>query len=204
MSEYPEHEFPWNFYFNGELLPKWSACWGIAKLADYLHPEKDPCEDLSDRDIYVVLCTIDLVGASQSADPEVFLYAVQEILCLLLQHQDKVVAAIGENPHRDVPPGEIHGNLVEGAFRMRQLTLERGCAFWTSGYEPDRQRLLKAMRSAALPPSSPEYAPPPHVARVHVVARAARKDQVAQLHRLAQSGRFDKELRRRLHEIQPD
>ncbi len=204
MIEYPDKDFPWNFYFNGELMPKWAACWDMAEVGRFVQPERDACEDVSDRDIYIIMCMIDHVGVVESADPDIFLYAAQEVLYLHLYHRDRVLASIAEHPRYGPSAREVFSGLVEGAFRMRQLTLERGCAFWTSGYDTDGQLLLEAMRRSAVPPGAPDYEPPPHVSRLRALVRHYRNDQVPRLHRLAQSGRFDKELRKKLHEIQPD
>ena len=61
-SEYPEKDFPWTFYFNGEAMPKWAACWGLAGVGGCVHPERDACEDVSERDLYIIMCTMDYVG----------------------------------------------------------------------------------------------------------------------------------------------
>jgi hypothetical protein len=39
-NPYPDEEFPWNFYFNGVLMPKWGACWSLASVSRFLTPEK--------------------------------------------------------------------------------------------------------------------------------------------------------------------
>src|SRR5438477_9497922 len=83
-DEYPESDFPWNFYFNGEGMPKWGACWGMARVASFLQPERDADQDVGHRDIYITCCQIDHVGVVESADPDVFIYAVQEVLHIFL------------------------------------------------------------------------------------------------------------------------
>jgi hypothetical protein len=69
---YPEKDFPWNFYFNGKVMPKWGACWGMAQLGNFLDPTSEWDADVSHRDIYIISCEIDHVGVIESADPDVF------------------------------------------------------------------------------------------------------------------------------------
>ena len=197
MSDYPDKDFPWNFYFNGELMPKWGACWGAARVKIFLQLE-DACEDISDRAVFIIYCKIDHVGVVESADPDIFLHAIQEVLYLLLHNQDKMIANIAEN---FPSPNEIFDGLVDAGFRMRQLVVERGCAFWTSGYEKDCQELLEAIRRSQLQPASTDYLPPPHIVQMRSLLKIFRKHQVSKLHELAQSGNFPKDLRKRLHEI---
>ncbi len=82
-EDYPDENFPWSFYFNGELMPKWGACWGLAAVASFLQIP----ENVGHHAVYDVYCGIDHVGIVESADPEAFIYAVQEVLYILLsQH----------------------------------------------------------------------------------------------------------------------
>ena len=196
MSDgYPESDFPWNFYFNGELMPKWGACWAMGRVGEYLWMERDAGEEFGHRAVYGISCQIDHVGIVESADPDVFIVVIQEVLHILLKNRDEILAGIS-----DEPP-ELHGNLVAAAFRMRELVMEHGCAFWSTGYEQDRARLLEVMRRCRLPLDSPEFMVPPHVGWRRFELKSARERQARELHRLAQSGRLDKETRRKLHEI---
>jgi hypothetical protein len=198
MSDYPDKDFPWNFYFNGELMPKWGACWGTTHIKKFLQPDKDACEDISDRDIFIIYCKIDHVGIVESAEPEVFLYAIQEVLYLLLLNKDKSLANIAEHYPS---PNEIYNGVIEAGFRMRQLVVERGCAFWTSGYEKDCLELKEAIRRSKLPTDSPDYLLPPHISQMRSFLRICHKHQMSKLHELAQSGRFGKDLRKQLHDL---
>jgi hypothetical protein len=197
-DEYPEKDFPWNFYFNGEVMPKWGACWGMARVASFLQPERDADQDVGHRDIYITYCQIDHVGIVESADADVLIYAVQEVLHIFLSQRDSILATLGEQPL------DVYSGLVEAALRMRELAAARRCAFWTSGYEADRVRLMEVMRRCQLPSGSPEFTLPPHVQRLRRELQCAREEQVRRLHQLAQSGLFDKDMRRRLNEIRAD
>ena len=193
--DYPQRDFPWSFYFNGEIMPKWGACWGMARVASFLQPGRDADQDVGHRDIYIIYCQIDHVGTVESADPDVFIYAIQEVLQIFLSRRDAILTALGEQSH------EVYSGLVEAALRTRELVVERRCAFWTSGYEADRLRLAETMRCCELPADSAEYILPPHVQHLRSELQWRHKQQVRQLHQLAQSGQFDKEMRRRLNEI---
>jgi hypothetical protein len=195
---YPDKDFPWKFYFNGELMPKWGACWGMARVAGFLHADKDWDQDIGHRDVYIIGCQIDHVGVVESADPGVFVYAVQEVLCLLLSEREAVLATLREQP------AEVYPALVEAALRMRELALERGCAFWTSGYEDDQRRLVEAMRRCHVPPGSPDFAPAPHIQRLRGELSERCAEQIRRVHRLAGHGVVDKEMRGRLCELRAD
>ncbi|MDB5336228.1 MAG: hypothetical protein JWN70_1847 [Planctomycetaceae bacterium] len=197
-DDYPDKDLPWNFYFNGEVMPKWGACWGMARVASFLQPGRNADQDVGHRDIYITYCQIDHVGSVESADPDVFIYAVQEVLHIFLSQRESILATLGEQSP------DVYSGLVEAALRMRELAVERRCAFWTSGYEADRVRLVEVMRRCQLPSDSPEFTLPPHVQRLRRRLQAAREEQVRRLHQLAQSGQFDKDLRKRLHEIRAD
>lgn len=194
-DEYPKSDFPWNFYFNGEVMPKWGACWGMAQIANFLQIERDADQDLGHRDVYIIYCQIDHVGVVESANPDVFIYAVQEVLRILLSQRDSVFASLSdESP-------DVYSGLVASTFRMRELAIQQRRAFWSSGYEEDRLRLVEVMRCCQLPSDSPDFTLAPHTKRWRSALQFQRDWQVRELHKLAQSGQLDKDLRKRLHEM---
>ena len=75
MSEYPDNEFPWTFFFNGVALPKWGACWGMADICSFIDLKDTWDWDVGPRDISILNCRIDHVGVVESADPDIFRYA---------------------------------------------------------------------------------------------------------------------------------
>jgi hypothetical protein len=194
-DEYPKNDFPWSFYFNGEVMPKWGACWGMAQVTNFLQLERDADQDLGHRDVYIIYCQIDHVGVVESADPDVFIYAVQEVLHILLSQRDSVFASLS-----DQSP-DVYSGLVATTFRMRELAIQQRCAFWSSGYEKDRVQLVEVMRRCQLPSDSPDFTLSPHVKRWRSALQFQRDWQVRQLHQLAQSGLLDKDMRKRLNEI---
>lgn len=193
-KQYPEKEFPWNFYFNGVLMPKWSACWALAGVTEFLKPEESWDADVGDRDIYIVSCRIDHVGVSESAEPDRFVYAVQGVLCILLEHRQKVMGALRtgtQASHAD----EVYRGLISGALQMRKLASEHQMAFWISGYEEDRLRLVRCMERAQLPPSHPDHEAAPHLRQAREDLTRRINNQRTKLHRLAQAGEVEKAFR---------
>ena len=176
-------------------MPKWGACWGMVGLSSFLTPEADFDEDVGHRDVYITYCQIDHVASVESADPDVFIYCIQEVIHILLSQRDSMVAKLSGKPP------EVYSGVVEAAWRMRELAVKQHRAFWTSGYEADRVRLIETMRRCQLPSDSPEFTLPPHVQHLRRALQVAREMQLRQFHRLAQSAQLDKDTRRRLHEI---
>lgn len=201
MSEYLDTEFPWNFYFNGIALPKWGACWHMADIASAKDGQEYWDWDIGPRDIYIINCRIDHVGVVESADPEIFRYVVQEVLCILLDKRDAVFEKLKRSWDFPADPNEIYEGLVEAAFQMRELTIRDVRAFWTSGYEPDRLALMEAIRRASLVPDDPDYAPPPHIRSLRWQVKSFWREQAKTLHRVASSGGKSKKLRKRLLDI---
>src|SRR5579871_3864463 len=103
MPEYPDEEFPWTFYFNGVAMPKWGANWPLI-TADFKNWEWD----VGPRDLYTIRFKIDRVGTVESANPHIFIYAVQEILCLLLTERKGVMEQIRDWAGDETPPREIY------------------------------------------------------------------------------------------------
>jgi hypothetical protein len=152
------------------------------------------------RDIYIINCEIDHLGAPESADPDVFIYAAQEMLCILLAQNMAVMGSLRSGSFSS-QADEIYQGLISAALQMRSLASEQRMAFWTSGYEADRLRLVERMERARMPESDPRHEQSPHLSRLASEARSLIKLQESTLHRLAQSGRFPKGLRNQLHAI---
>jgi hypothetical protein len=198
---YPENDSPWTFYFNGVAMPKWGWCWGAIRLSSFNDPQKAWDWDIGPRDIYILDCRIDHVGTIESADPDVFRYAVQEILCILLDKRKAVFEKLGCITNFPASPDEIYHDLVEACFQMRELAIRDGRAFWTRGYETDRLRLVEAIRCASLSLDSPDYVPPPHIRSLRSQLASLYRNQAQILHRVASSGGLTKELRKRLLDV---
>lgn len=195
QAPYPAEEFPWNFYFNGVLMPKWGAQWWLPK--DALSSSQWDW-DVGHRDVWLISTRLDHVGVVESADARVFLYAVQEALGILLERKSEVIASIEAGGY---PGLEVYEGAVSAALQMRRLVEEQQRAFWTSGYEADRLRLVEVMERAALSPEDPRFQPAPHVRAYDRDMQRALEQQRKRLHGLAQSGQWSKEWRRELHDV---
>jgi hypothetical protein len=186
---------PPDFHFNGRLMPRWGCCWSLAGISGFLKDRDDWDQDFGHRDLWIIEYRIDHVGTVESADPRLFVYVVQEVLLLLLRHSAKILENLTD---READPSLVHRNLVEAAFEMRRLTLEDGCAFWSSGGEEDRLRCVEWMEQSRLPEGDPRHRKPPHVLSEESSLAGLKQRQSKELHRIAQEGRFDREMRKKL------
>jgi hypothetical protein len=194
MLDYDQKDFPWTFYFNGMPMPKWGAQWPWFGAGEHANWDAE----IGPRDYYIVRCKIDHAGSVESASPHVFLYAVQELLCMLVTERDGVLELIRSANYPQAEPQEVYNGLTEAAFEMRALTQRDGVAFWTSGYQSDQMRLMEAMRRAALPPNDPGFVAAPHVKKRQGELQRVWKQQIKILHAAAGTGQVPNELRERL------
>jgi hypothetical protein len=196
IDPYPDADFPWHFYFNGELMPKWGALWGMLPHG-WFEPEKDWDQEVGHRDVVLISYRLDHVGVVESADPTVFVYAVQEVLYKLLARPDEVMAHLmGDGRY---PAEEVYEGLIAAAFQMRTLSIEQKIAFWTNGYEEDREHLVSAMEKSRLPSDDERFKVAPHVKTFERHANLSIKEQIKAMNRLAQAGTLRKEWRKMLH-----
>lgn len=186
-ADHPDESFPGDFYFNAELMPKWGACWGLAQLTEYI----EPGVSAGRHSVWDIYCSIDH-GGVESAYPDDFLWAIHEVILILLTKRAAIMATLAEQTYG--PPQEIYLGLVRAALRMQELTVAHRCAIWASGGESAKGRVVALMRR---PP--PELAP----SRVPVPGelKARLDEQVRRLHALAKSEPMDRDLRKRLQAI---
>ncbi|MCW1887227.1 hypothetical protein OKA04_20990 [Luteolibacter flavescens] len=189
---------PADFYFNGELMPAWGASWSLAGLAELLDSSDSWDADYSHRDVWIIYCRIDHEGTVESCDPRVFLYVIQEVVLLLLRHSEQMLVSLKGDAE---DPVKVHRQMVDAAFAMRRSVIEKGCAFWCSGTTEDLQQCVDWMERSRLPADDPRYQEPPHVESEKSSLDSLLKSQATNLHRLAQAGRFDRELRKELLRI---
>ena len=194
-ADYPERDFPWTFYFNGVALPKWGWCWNFIKFNG---SQENWDSDVGPRDIYILNCRIDHVGTIESAEPEIFRYAAQEALCVLMENKESIFEEVRKTKDFPASPDDVYHDLVEASFQMRELIIQTGRAFWTRGYEADRLRLVEAIRRASLPENHSEHESPPHVKSFRSQLKSINDWQVKKLHQIASSGGLSKEMRKRL------
>jgi hypothetical protein len=196
MSPYSEQDFPWTFYFNGVTMPKWGANWPAYGPGNF----EDWDWEIGPRDLYLIRRKIDLVGSIESANAHAFLYAVQEVLCMLFTERENVLKDIQRWAAGRAEPREVYDGLVEAAFKMRELTRRDSQAIWISGYEADRLRLIEAMRRASLAQEHPDFLAAPHIKARTAHLQRLWRDQIGIL-RAAASKRTSKENRKRLMEL---
>ena len=84
---------------------------------------------------------------------------------------------------------------------MNEIADSRDVVFWSSGYDADRHKLIEFMNKCELPEDHPDHEKPPHQLRYINDLEIASETSASSLRRLAQSGKFSKELRKRLNEI---
>ena len=173
-------------------MPKWGASWGKGQITTFLDADPDSTDQ---RDLNRIYNSLSMIGVVESAEPSVLLFAVRQVIHTLLAQRDAVLELLAEDPP-DVYPG-----LLKAAFRMEELTTREDRAFWISGYEADRQTLLETMRRCQLPPDAPDYELAPHLHRQRFWQKLRLDQQAVKLHQLSQSGRFGKDLRKKLYAI---
>src|SRR5476651_1651379 len=88
MIDYPDSDFPWTFYFNGEAMPRWGQCWMSCGMQRRASDEWDASGDpISAHFLWTLWCRIDHVGVIESEDVLRFRVSVRMILKVILQHQ---------------------------------------------------------------------------------------------------------------------
>lgn len=152
MSEYPESDFPWQLYFQGITMPKWSNCW--------LPVDDSRVDEYVDR----VHGRIDHVGVVESEEADVFLIAAQQMLLQAIDRKQEFM----EDPRCSRDEMEtVYNGLISGLQEMIAICENEKIVFWISGYESDREKILDALKRFRLGNQHPEYFEPPHIKRQH-------------------------------------
>ncbi|GEP45122.1 hypothetical protein [Brevifollis gellanilyticus] len=206
MTDYPDRGVPYPFFFNGEELPRWSAQWHLCSLGDLLNNfVDDPItgwdEFVGYQHIWHLQCRIDHVGSIDSEDPGVFHVCAQEVLRVMLLHRDHVIRSIEAKGINNIATDEIYVQIVAGTARMIELCARDGSAFWTSGSEEDRTRVLNWMQWSALPPGDPDYRESPHLAQRRAEQILRTRSQLSDLRTLAQTESLEKPLRQIISQL---
>jgi hypothetical protein len=204
MSNYPDEDWPYSFYFNGHLLPKWSAQWHLCDLGSFLNGFQDEWDEfIGYKHIWHLQCRLNHVGSIESEDPAIFRVCVREVLLQLMRNNGEVLERLRMLPSlRDSPEKIFHG-LVEGAARMLELCRQEGRAFWTSGYPADQEFLREFMSGWTKEEARPNSLVPPHVLQRRRELESRAGFQLKALRTLAQSGTLEKRLRQIVNQL-PD
>ena len=206
MSNYPDSDWPYPFFFNGEELPPWSAQWHLCEIRDYLNdfvddPESGWDEFIGFQHIWHLQCRIDHIGSIDSEDATIFHVCAQEVLRVMLLNRPKVIESIRLRDTGDSTADEVFLQIVKGLARMLELCVQDGCAFWTSGYNEDRERVLDWMRRSKLPREHPEFVESPHE-RQRASEQVLRAGfQLSELRSLAQNKTLDRQLRKIVNQL---
>jgi len=167
-NEYPERDFPWTFYFNGEAMPRWTNCF-------FLVPLRARTEELMDKwDAFVgysthlfrIECRIDHVGDIESESPHIFRVCCLAMAFVLLRDEVEILESMSaERDQYPATPAGIVAGVRDGLFAMHKRCLADDLAFWTSGYERNQHALRECIRRHQLPLTDPDRFEAPHVVR---------------------------------------
>ncbi|MDB6075859.1 MAG: hypothetical protein JWO89_3499 [Verrucomicrobiaceae bacterium] len=200
---YPDHDFPWTHYFNGEPLPRWSNCWHLVPMHSYAEEYMNRWEGdlVGYQRLWRLGCRMDHLGV-ESEDPEVFRLCCLTLCYVLLRHKAEILKELeADGPRYGATPLEIFTGVRGGLFAMYRRCLADGIAFWASGYEADRDALREAMRRSRLQPSDPDWLEPPHLWRQRLDAQFRRSQIRSDILSLLGTRVYSKEVRRLIHEL---
>jgi hypothetical protein len=131
-EEYPDSDFPYTFYFNGTVMPKWTSCWSYIPITFK--------QDWIGYLCWLVKCRIDHVGVIESEDSEIMQICVNQCLYALLEHKDKILADLTKF-YPDEDSQEIMDSMISGLLLMGEIITTTPKVAWTNGYDSDLQKL---------------------------------------------------------------
>jgi hypothetical protein len=202
-SSYPPSDFPWSFYFNGEPMPRWGACWMSCSLEERARQEleRHDSDDGWSLRLWRLWCRIDHTGTIESEDPLWFRASARLLLKHLLLHEDTLAAeAAAWGVRHGHPNGhDVVTDIRDTLIRAEALAARDGYAAWTSGPPEDQSRLKEYIRRAHLPPDAPDHLEWPHIKDAQMNAHIALSVSRGELLKLLHAGKMDKDLRRAVH-----
>ena len=204
IEAYPDHDFPWPHYFNGEPLPRWSNCWHLVPMLSYAEEYMKDWEDelVGFQHLWRLRCRMDHLGVVESEDPEVFRVCCFTLCYVLLRHEADILKALEAEGHQyGGTPLEIFTGVRDGLFAMHRSCLAEGIAFWSSGYEADRDGLRDAMSRTRLSSSDPDWLEPPHLQQRRSDAECRLGHIRSDMLSLLGTRGYPKEVRRLIHEL---
>jgi len=196
-SEYPETDFPYNFYFNGKAMPKWSAQWNwVFHKSYYAIPDKLWNEFIDINHLWLLSCRIDHIGVVESEDVDIFILCAQAVLEEILSNKDEMRIQLNDL-YKNYNANEVFSGIRDGLFEMLRLSYLDKIAFWTTGYQEDLNNLVDYIKKSKLSPSDPEYLEPPHIIYRRNQLFNRRTYQLKSFARLSKSKEFDKITRKK-------
>ncbi len=104
------------------------------------------------------------MGVVESEDPHAFRACCLAAIVALVRDQSDILREMdSEGNESGAAAEEILNGVRDGLFAMYHHGHEDGFAFWTSGYEADRESLLDALRRHGLPTDHPDWMEAPHL-----------------------------------------
>ena len=206
MSDDLNSDAPYLFFFNSEQLSRWAGQWHLCSLGEFLNdfiddPESGWDEFVGYQHIWHLQCRINHEGSIDSEDPTIFHVCAQEVLRVMLLNQDRIIESIKSNIEEDISAQDVFIQIVTGVAEMIKLCDEYGCAFWASGHESDRQRVVDWMRWCELPSDHTDFQVAPHIQQRRSEQASRASFQLSDLRSLAQNGLLDKRLRTVINQL---
>ena len=140
MNEnYPESDFPWNFYFHGEKMPRWTSTWSVIPVEWDDGWVGEFCQGISRK--------IDHVGIIESEDAALMILCVNKYLRAAIEKENEVRKRISSHFPADKQKESVYENIVDGLQRMLKIIAGKKVCLWTNGYPPDNDRLIAFINS---------------------------------------------------------
>jgi hypothetical protein len=201
---YPQSDWPFTFFFNDIEMPRFTAQWSMMGLLELPNGfSEEPSDAVSRYTASTLQCRIDHVGIIESEDPDIFLVVAQELLLALLRNREAALANISagcKHSSVEVEPEALYADVKTALFAMIRSVRESGHAFWTSGYQEDRNLLADFIARTLLPQGHLNYRVPPHRRTFLCEVLGSQERQATEFHKLAQQGFLPKEERRLVHD----
>lgn len=200
---YPEEDSPWTLWFNGEPMPRWSNCWHLIPVLDRAEEFMRDWEDnVGYEHFWRLQCRMDHCGVIESEEPETFRLCCLAFAFLMLRDEAAILDELAAAGSKDGSnPSEIFCGVRDGLFAMHRRCLDDGIAFWTSGYEADRDSLREAIRRCSLPATDPDRREAPHLLQNRSEAELRIRFIRSDLLSLVRSRNLPKDVRKLVHEL---
>ena len=201
--EYPDSDCPWTMYFNGQPMPRWANSWHLLEILQQAEEFMRGWDEAVDfKRFWHLHCRIDHVGVVESEEPEAFRVCCLTVIFLMLREKETIFHQLNLRADElGASTSEIVDGLRDGLFAMYHLSLADGIAFWTSGYDADRERLCEAIRCHRLPRDHPDWLEAPHVSKNRSEALLRMKFMRRDINSLLGARPISKDIRRLIHEL---
>lgn len=204
MSEYPDSDWPYSFYFNGHELPKWSSQWHLCSLSRFLSNFEDDWDEwIGYKHIWFLQNRLDHLGNIESEDPLILRVCAQEVLLTLIQNRGEVIKEIHVNESGEHSAAEILWGIIEGLAKMIELSAQDSLATWTNGYAADQARLALFLSDFRSREKGGDFVNFPHILERKSELERRSGFQLRDLRTIAQNGTLDKRLRTLVNQLPP-